>query len=797
MIHFRSISSGLLLLSSLFVSAVGGYRQFSVQQGLPNRQVQQVIELPNGQILVSNEGMFSLFNGRDFRIIPCDMDSVRTLPHFGCHSHLWQGDSLLWLKDFYHVYIFDAKRRRFIYDYDLADNSVRRFVDKDGDQQIAENSGQIDTVRPLFSQLTENTPIGRDRPTSYCCDRQGGQWFATEFNGLLYLPPTTAWMHLITLDNGDVVRRMTALDSHRLLVAGESGIYLFDRKQQAVVTTLATGAIHCAEIKREDDGRIWISTKQGLYCYQNGELTLYDEKNTKGLIHNHMRFALDIDRQRTLVCNLIHHLGYLDTNSRQLHALTEKIPALKQYRTMITAQHLVNDTGRVAICTQNGFFILNTRCDSVELLPSVERWSKFSSKFNCMLQDDAGRLWLGTQNGLIICGKQSSTRLTVDDGLSNSCIQSMTKDHKGRVWIGTANGINTVTSQNDSTFTIHQYGNADGVPDVEMTERGVCMTDDGTLYWATPAGMLTFSTEGTEPAQTALPVVLTSLYISGRSMPLDESLIVLGHKYGDLRMDFSALNYATPDYTRYRYRLRGLEDKWHYDYGSGNFLTLQYLALPPGSYTIEVQAAVNDSEWGTRYERDIRVDPPLWLTWWAKLLFLTSILLGVFFTLQLYLNRSRKKMEQENAERVNRLFELREEARQKFAESVHINVEKIAINMEEEELMKKMLLAINEHMDDCDYTVDSLASDIAMSRASLYRRLQTMLGITPNDFMRNVRLKRAAELLSETKLPVKQIAPMVGFLTPRYFSQCFQNVFGISPLEYRANCSTQNITQYT
>ncbi|MBP5196354.1 MAG: AraC family transcriptional regulator [Bacteroidaceae bacterium] len=38
---------------------------------------------------------------------------------------------------------------------------------------------------------------------------------------------------------------------------------------------------------------------------------------------------------------------------------------------------------------------------------------------------------------------------------------------------------------------------------------------------------------------------------------------------------------------------------------------------------------------------------------------------------------------------------------------------------------------------------------------------------------------------------------MVGFLTPRYFSQCFQNVFGISPLEYRANCSTQNITQHT
>lgn len=788
MINFHSFFPGLFLFFSIYASAVGEFRQFSVQQGLPNRQVQQVIELPNGQILVSNEGMFSLYNGRDFHLIPCDMDSVRTLPHFGCHSHLWQGDSLLWLKDFYHVYIFDAKRRCFIYDYDLADNSVHRFINKDGDLQITENARRIDAVRPLFYQLTENTPINRDRLTSYCCDRQGGQWFCTGFNGLLYLPPTTAWMQLITLDNGDVVRRMTALDSLRLLVAGESGIYVFDRKRQTVVSTLATGAIHCAEIEKEDNGRIWISTKQGLYCYQNGELTLYDENNTKGFIHNHMRFALDIDGQRTLICNLIHHLGYLDIKARQLHGLTEKIPALKQYRTMITAQHLVNDTGRVAICTQNGFFILNTRCDSVEHLPLVERWSKFSSKFNCMLQDDAGRLWLGTQNGLIICGKLSSTRLTTDDGLSNNCIQSMTKDRKGRVWVGTANGINTVTSQNDSTFIIHQYGNVDGVPDVEMTERGVCMTDDGTVYWATPAGMLTFSTEGTEPTQSTLPVVLTGLYVSGKSMPLDESLIVLGHKYGDLRMNFSALNYAAPDYTRYRYRLRGLEDEWHYDYVSGNFLTLQYFALPPGNYTIEVQAAVNDSAWGTSYERDIRVEPPLWLTWWAKLIFLTSILLAVFFVLKLYLKRSRKKMEQENAERVNRLFELREEARQKFAESVHINAEKIAINTEEEELMKKMLHAINEHMDDCDYTVDSLASDIAMSRASLYRRLQTMLDITPNDFMRNVRLKRAAELLSETTLPVKQISLMVGFLTPRYFSQCFQNMFGISPQEYRKKC---------
>ena len=51
--------------------------------------------------------------------------------------------------------------------------------------------------------------------------------------------------------------------------------------------------------------------------------------------------------------------------------------------------------------------------------------------------------------------------------------------------------------------------------------------------------------------------------------------------------------------------------------------------------------------------------------------------------------------------------------------------------------------------------------------------------------MRNVRLQRAAELLAEDKMPVNQIALEVGFLTPRYFSQAFRSLFGVTPTEYR------------
>lgn len=130
-------------------------------------------------------------------------------------------------------------------------------------------------------------------------------------------------------------------------------------------------------------------------------------------------------------------------------------------------------------------------------------------------------------------------------------------------------------------------------------------------------------------------------------------------------------------------------------------------------------------------------------------------------------------------------FQLREEARHQFAENVHVDPCKISIGKEEEELAARLMKAIGKNMDNTDYTVDQLAADVALSRSILYRRMQNMLGITPNDFLRNVRLKHAAHLLGDTDLSVAQVALCVGFQSPRYFSRCFNKMFGVTPSEYR------------
>ena len=67
-----------------------------------------------------------------------------------------------------------------------------------------------------------------------------------------------------------------------------------------------------------------------------------------------------------------------------------------------------------------------------------------------------------------------------------------------------------------------------------------------------------------------------------------------------------------------------------------------------------------------------------------------------------------------------------------------------------------------------------------------------MLGISPADFIRNVRLKHAAELLTSTKLPIAEISERVGFNSPRIFSSNFKKMFGVLPSEYRSPQKTQN-----
>ena len=111
-------------------------------------------------------------------------------------------------------------------------------------------------------------------------------------------------------------------------------------------------------------------------------------------------------------------------------------------------------------------------------------------------------------------------------------------------------------------------------------------------------------------------------------------------------------------------------------------------------------------------------------------------------------------------------------------------VENLDMKDNNDALMDRVMMIINEHLQDPDFKVEKLADMVGVSRAHLHRKMKEITGIPTGDFIRDLRLEQAARLLKEKKTNVTQVAYTVGFNNPTYFSTAFKRHFGMPPTEY-------------
>lgn len=113
------------------------------------------------------------------------------------------------------------------------------------------------------------------------------------------------------------------------------------------------------------------------------------------------------------------------------------------------------------------------------------------------------------------------------------------------------------------------------------------------------------------------------------------------------------------------------------------------------------------------------------------------------------------------------------------------NPKPFLITARDEDLMQKVMDIIEEKIDDGTFTIDDMATRIGVSRSTLYNKIKSLTGQPPLEFFRDMRIKRAAQMLRDSQLLVKEIAYMTGFSDVKYFSKCFKSKYGATPLEYR------------
>lgn len=135
--------------------------------------------------------------------------------------------------------------------------------------------------------------------------------------------------------------------------------------------------------------------------------------------------------------------------------------------------------------------------------------------------------------------------------------------------------------------------------------------------------------------------------------------------------------------------------------------------------------------------------------------------------------------------RLRNLLLQRKMVRKEFMKKLEINPAEIAVTPLDEKFMQQALEVVEQHISDPDFSVEELSRLLHLSRVALYKKLLSLTGKTPIEFIRLLRLKRAARLLSVSQLTVAEVAYEVGFNNPKYFARYFKEAFGVLPSQYK------------
>ena len=134
--------------------------------------------------------------------------------------------------------------------------------------------------------------------------------------------------------------------------------------------------------------------------------------------------------------------------------------------------------------------------------------------------------------------------------------------------------------------------------------------------------------------------------------------------------------------------------------------------------------------------------------------------------------------------RTKKLIEQREFLRKSFTHKHKIEPSEITVNSIDEQFLEKLLATIEKQIDNSELNVKMLSEMMALSHTNLYRKIKALTGQTATEFIRTIRLKRAAQLLKNKHLNVTDVMYMVGFSHRSYFTRSFKEMFGVSPKEY-------------
>ncbi|MGH1366070.1 MAG: two-component regulator propeller domain-containing protein [Calditrichia bacterium] len=540
-----------------------------------------------------------------------------------------------------------------------------------------------------------STSIAAPHVLDLMADQWNNLWITTGTGLSIHFPRTKKFRNYLpdkentnTIINGDIFGMLEDSDGEVWCASYGSGLSRIipqsggKEKVVSYSTSSHNTSIlptnHLLDIKQAPDNTIWLATFGGLLKISKksgSDKILLDRflptddiktslsspyflttnlHSANGFIAKTYRSGIDriSFNNKTLVASNIAFIGL------------EEVDSLK-----ILPESTTDNRGEAWIITPARLFfvkdIMATEPTSTPVVFDNIKWRQILAQdIKSIFRSEANTLWLGTTNGLAkatfsddpgtgnVDTLHATVRFFTDrEGLPNNTIYAIESDNKGNLWMSTNKGLSKF-SPIENTF--RNFDVSDGLFGNEFNEQSVTKGHDGTLYFAGIKGFVKFHPDSITDNPHAPPVKITRLQIMNNTVAFDpagESYLkqpiettkelTLSHRDYYVTLEFSALNFNSPEKNQYEYKLEGFHDEWIH---LGHQRQATFTNLNSGTYIFRVRGSNNDGVWSSEETTlKIRVLPPPWKSWWAY----TAYLLLAVALLFVYTRSHRKKLDAE------------------------------------------------------------------------------------------------------------------------------------------------------
>lgn len=443
------------------------------------------------------------------------------------------------------------------------------------------------------------------------------------------------------------------------------------------------------KISEGKNNQLWITTEKGLDLFDISKksftrFTVPDEPNLN------QNACIWIGEDRNRINWILSHrgIGKLDIGKNKITYLENNERSIYNTLGYWNLSGLFETDSTIYFTSLNGLGLINTNTGKINYINNLKGITSELTSFKpkTIFLDSQKRMWIGTENGLLVWNRKSDqARLfTEQDGLSNTYIYGLIEDKNNSLWISSNKGLSRLNLKEVHFETdgiadkklFRNYDISDGLQSNEFNSGAAFKDKNGMIYFAGIGGVTFFHPDSVLDNPFKPELVLTNFKLFNQSVKQDTVLaykkqITLNADENTVAFGFSSLEFTNPEKNEFAYKLENFDNDWIY---SGTKRDVRYTNLFPGHYIFRIKGSNNDGIWNDKgVSLLITIIPPFWKTWWFGILSAIFLVGSVYSGFRIATNlKVKRKLEE--IKRNQEIEQERQRERNRISRDMHDEV---------------------------------------------------------------------------------------------------------------------------